>query len=263
MKSKKFLFGIVVVLLMVTSVLPGCNEELPPVEADKLVIPSSMSDGHLRMRSAAFGTKSEAWDSAHDASIGYVFINENYTETWVELYTTDSGYKADISRGIVYFDTSGLPDDATIYNATLRLYGTYLESGYGDWGIIIQSGMPISPHDSAIPMDYGHTHYSGNGGTISSDDMGYGYKNIPLNEQGIDWIDKTGTTKFCLREWPHDTNNVCPTDVDKINRWQWYSYEKGQGYWPELIVYYETPPEVSTKAATDKAKMLVSLLMVL
>jgi hypothetical protein len=41
MKSKKFLFGIVVVLLMVTLVLPGCNEELPPVEADKLVIPSS------------------------------------------------------------------------------------------------------------------------------------------------------------------------------------------------------------------------------
>ena len=43
MKSKKFLFGIVVVLLLVTSVLPGCNKELPPVEADELVIPSSMS----------------------------------------------------------------------------------------------------------------------------------------------------------------------------------------------------------------------------
>jgi hypothetical protein len=42
MKSKKFLFGVVVVLLMMTSVLPGCNEELPPVEADKLVIPSSL-----------------------------------------------------------------------------------------------------------------------------------------------------------------------------------------------------------------------------
>jgi len=241
MKSKKFLFAIVVVLLMMISVLPGCHEG-QPVEADKLVIPSSMSDGHLRMRSAAFGTKSEAWDSAHDAAVGYVFISENHTETWVELYTTDSGYKADISRGIVYFDTSGLPDDATIYNATLRLYGTYLESGYGDWGIIIQSGMPISPHDSAIPMDYGYTHYSGNGGAISSGDMGYGYKNIPLNEHGIGWIDKTGATKFCLREWPHDTKNVCPTDVDKINRWQWYSYEQGQGYWPELVVNYETPP---------------------
>ena len=42
MKSKKFLFGIVVVLLMVTSVLPGCNNKEPPVEADELVIPSSL-----------------------------------------------------------------------------------------------------------------------------------------------------------------------------------------------------------------------------
>jgi len=43
MKNKKFLFGIAVVLLMVTSVLPGCNNEEPLVEADKLVIPPSMS----------------------------------------------------------------------------------------------------------------------------------------------------------------------------------------------------------------------------
>jgi len=37
MKSKKFLFGVVVVLLLVTSVLPGCNKE------QQLVIPSSLS----------------------------------------------------------------------------------------------------------------------------------------------------------------------------------------------------------------------------
>jgi hypothetical protein len=41
-RSKKLLFGIVVVLLLMISVLPGCNKE-PPVEADELVIPSSMS----------------------------------------------------------------------------------------------------------------------------------------------------------------------------------------------------------------------------
>ena len=38
MESKKFLFGIAVVLLMVISVLPGCNEGQPT----ELVIPSSM-----------------------------------------------------------------------------------------------------------------------------------------------------------------------------------------------------------------------------
>jgi len=43
MKGNRLLFGIAVVLLLVTSVLPGCNNEEPPVQADKLVIPSSMS----------------------------------------------------------------------------------------------------------------------------------------------------------------------------------------------------------------------------
>ena len=43
MKGNRLLFGIVVVLLMMISVLPGCNEELPPVQADELVIPSSLT----------------------------------------------------------------------------------------------------------------------------------------------------------------------------------------------------------------------------
>jgi len=61
MKSKKFLFGIVVVLLMVTSVLPGCNNELPPVEADKLVIPSSLSPYEVFNETANAGPQIKTW----------------------------------------------------------------------------------------------------------------------------------------------------------------------------------------------------------
>ena len=61
MKSKKFLFGIVVVLLLVTSVLPGCNEELPPVEADELVIPSSMSPYEVFNETANAGPRIKTW----------------------------------------------------------------------------------------------------------------------------------------------------------------------------------------------------------
>ena len=42
MKGNRLLFGIVVALLTMISVLLGCNKELP-VEAKELVIPSSMS----------------------------------------------------------------------------------------------------------------------------------------------------------------------------------------------------------------------------
>ena len=43
MKGNRLLFGIAVVLLLVTSVLPGCNNNEQPVEAKELVIPSSLS----------------------------------------------------------------------------------------------------------------------------------------------------------------------------------------------------------------------------
>lgn len=72
MKSKKFLFGIVVVLLLVTSVLPGCNKELPPVEADELVIPSSLTPEEVFIEIANAGPQiktlpflQEVWSAKH------------------------------------------------------------------------------------------------------------------------------------------------------------------------------------------------------
>lgn len=74
MKGNRFLLGIVVVLLMVTSVLPGCNNELPPVEAEELVIPSSMSPYEVFNETAnagpriglwPYGYGQEAWSAEH------------------------------------------------------------------------------------------------------------------------------------------------------------------------------------------------------
>jgi hypothetical protein len=61
MKSKKFLFGIAVVLLMMISVLPGCNEELPPVEADELVIPPSLDTVQVFNKTANAGPRIGLW----------------------------------------------------------------------------------------------------------------------------------------------------------------------------------------------------------
>jgi hypothetical protein len=61
MKGNRLLFGIVVVLLMVTSVLPGCNNEGQLVEADKLVIPSSMSPFEVFNETANAGTQIKTW----------------------------------------------------------------------------------------------------------------------------------------------------------------------------------------------------------
>jgi hypothetical protein len=60
MKGNRLLFGIVVVLLMVISVLPGCNKE-PPVEADKLVIPSSLSTYEVFNETVNAGPYIKTW----------------------------------------------------------------------------------------------------------------------------------------------------------------------------------------------------------
>jgi hypothetical protein len=81
MKSKKFLFGIVVVLLTVTSVLPGCNEEMPPVEADKLVIPSSMSPYEVFNETANAGPPVRT----------YTYFQEKWSAEYMDPYAMPQG----------------------------------------------------------------------------------------------------------------------------------------------------------------------------
>jgi len=51
----KILMPLVVIALMLTSVLPGCNNKEQQVEADKLVIPSSMSSYEVFGKIASAG----------------------------------------------------------------------------------------------------------------------------------------------------------------------------------------------------------------
>jgi len=61
------------------------------------------------------------------------------------------------------------------------------------------------------------------------------YDTITLNTQGLSVINKTGTTKFCLR-CTGDVNVAVPTDFNYSLIW---SNEKGLGFQPRLIVNYD------------------------
>ena len=106
-KSKKFLFGIVVVLLLVTSVLPGCNKE-PPVEAEELVIPSSLEPEEVLVEAANAGPLiqplpyfQEGWTAKYMApyamppgATGEQFLEGYYLETSEFLYIKRDGKQA-------------------------------------------------------------------------------------------------------------------------------------------------------------------------
>jgi len=110
----------------------------------------------------------------------------------------DEGYYI-IWRGFLYFDTSIIPDGATILSANLTLYMKV--STFNDFKLIIQNGQPTYPHMPMQAADYYQGYYTGNGGEINASTLGadYAQYNITLNSNGLEWINKQGVTKLCLR----------------------------------------------------------------
>jgi len=146
------------------------------------------------------------------ASSGYISNYTQWSDDWAGANGTDKNTNdiivgSDMSvanwykwhRGYVIFDTTLIPDDKDILSATLYLYGEQ-DASTTDFSVVIQSGQPTYPHDPLVLGDYNKSNYSGDGGSLNTSSFTTsGYNSISLNETGIAWINKTGTTKFCLR----------------------------------------------------------------
>ena len=103
-----------------------------------------------------------------------------------------------VIRGVVLFDTSAIPDDATITSAVLHLVGTADNSAV-DFDVVIRNGMPARPSDPLVVADFDYTFYTGDGGSINTVAWNAAGDNpITLNADGLSWINLTGTTKFAL-----------------------------------------------------------------
>lgn len=93
-----------------------------PVKTDATVSYfSEWADGFLQNYIESGSYSQGSWDTVHDASTGY----ENDTSTSAdigEIYDRSGAYKIVINRAFFPFDTSGLPDSASISAATLKLY---------------------------------------------------------------------------------------------------------------------------------------------
>jgi len=138
-----------------------------------------------------------------------------------------------IFRSGLYFDTSSLPDDAVITDATLSLYGAFNPSNT-DFDIVVVRGAelndPLSLNDYGDLLDETESRGSINAIGFSID----GYNDITLNQLGLNEIDKAGTTKFGLRS-SMDIDIIPPAGAEYV---QIYSNEKGSGYQPKLTVTY-------------------------
>ncbi len=168
----------------------------------------------------------DRWSSGPDPN--YV-VNSTFTTSLP--YTIDRSY--------VFFDTSSLPDGASITSAKLSLYVNSDDSD-DDFNVTIQNGQPTYPHNPLVVGDYYRIRYSGNGGSRNTSEIGgAGYWNITLSSIGRSWISTTGTTKFCLRS-NKDINGEVPLDYERI---RYYTSEQGSSYTVKLFVSYQVASE--------------------
>lgn len=184
-----------------------------------------------------------AGDSFNDSQVGYdkcaAFYAYNIADTWWDLY-----------RAIFLFDTSGLPDNATITAATFAVRGyTKIDQTSSTPTLNIYNSNPAS--DTGLAG----TDYSTVGNTAFCDTAityaGFtssGWNYFPLNTAGINAISKTAISKFSLRT-NYDVTVTAPNWVNLVySGFGFWFAEKGDGYKPRLDVSYTLP--VATIATT-------------
>jgi len=153
-------------------------------------------------------------------------------------------YPIDLARGFVYFDTSDIPDGATINSATLSLY-IHSDNSDSDFNVIIQ-GTATYPHYGIESNDYYQAWYGDTslGSRSTADGLSEGtYWNITLNSAGLAKVSSTTWTRVFLRS-QEDIDNSEPINSEFI---EVRTRDWGESYAPKLYVSYTvgetTPPE--------------------
>ncbi len=235
---KKILSVLLIVIILIANLLVFAT---PAFAMTSFIV--SASDGWLQYSDVTYNT---AWVATSSGAV---------TDTDI---TSTVGQNAiyNIRRAYLYFDTSSIPDGVTITAATLKLYGSSNFS-VTDFDITIQNGQPTYPHDPLINTDYNKSLYSSSGGTLNTSGFTTsGYNSITLDATGISWINKTGTTKFCLRS-SRDIAGTTPAGNEYVN---FYTYEKGVGYYPKLeVTWTVTAPAITAVAASNVAQTTARL----
>ncbi len=147
-----------------------------------------------------------------------------------------------IYRGVLFFNTSSIPSNATITKVTLKLYKNSEQSIIQtDFDLVIQN---IDRGTGNLEIaDYDKSKYSGNLGSKNTSEItGDAYTDIELD---ISSITKEGITLLGLRSG-EDINGIAPTTIDLL------AIQSSEGdNPPQLYVEWETSEEVKEEVPVD------------
>lgn len=216
----------------------GDEEIVTAEEFDKAVYPVTIGASLTRYSTSSDGqlgkSRAPSWISAHDTADG---DEMKLTKTYLVVQTNTEGIPVifDCYRSYLFFGTSALGAGAIVSAATLSLYGypgEEFDPGHADLGMV--EGVQ---HDPLEYVDHIAHRYKTTLGIesyyaypLATD----AYTSKSLNATGIGWINKTGTTKFCLK-LKGDIANLQPGGKNSTRP---YACEKGAGFQPKLVITY-------------------------
>ncbi|MBI5794240.1 VCBS repeat-containing protein, partial [Candidatus Uhrbacteria bacterium] len=190
-----------------------------------------------------------SWDTAHDATSGsYASSTSTYGQVGTYKYT--SSYF--IARSFLPFDTSSIPDDATVTAAALNVYvysKTDDDNDGDDFVTLVQASQPSTTTLTTADYDLAGSAIDNPTEGIDTSERkditsvsSNAYLSFTLNSAGLGWVSPTGTTKLALREG-HDIIDSAftssSTTYSKYNRLNYRSSEyTGTAYDPYLTVTY-------------------------
>jgi hypothetical protein len=188
---------------------------------NSLTLDATPDDGWLKNTSAVYNAAQTAANGTVDTTNTTLTIGQ------------DSSYR--VARGFLFFNTSNIPDSATISSVTLRFYGAS-DSSNQDFAILVYSGQPAHPHHPLVAGDFDADNYTTNAstGTLNTSTFSTsGYNTLSISPGQIN---KTGFTKLLLLSSRDQTMVQPQSGVDEY--FTIYSSEQGAGYIPELVVVY-------------------------
>ncbi|HWR63005.1 MAG TPA: M28 family peptidase [Candidatus Thermoplasmatota archaeon] len=228
--------------------LSDLNAMTFPVVIDPtLSVNSLYSDGYLSSSSTSYNTTWNASSGTVDSSGTYLSIGQKK----VLSFPTSTYY---VYRGFALFNTSALPSNSFLDNATLSLYK---KDDYSttDFDITIQNGQPTYPHNPLQTGDYAKSHYSANGGSLNTANFVNGRNNISVTN--LEWVNKSGITKLCLRS-SRDINGTTSTGNEYVNVYS--ANAPNAGWVPKLIIAYRNQSKIKNTGSTDiKGYLLIQV----
>lgn len=196
------------------------------------------------------------WAAIHDAGTGTGASTSSSTGIFIDLYADGNTDEwQGLYRTFILFDTSALPDGATISAAVVSVYGVYKLDEFGA-SVNVYSSNPAS-NTALITADYdalGTTPFCDTPITYSAFSTS-GYNDWTLNATGRAAVSKTGITKLSIRESVYDAPDSEPTWASTDRSYvQAYAADQGSNK-PKLVVTYSVGWTGQVMGVTDPGKI--------